>query len=67
MTTTDLTKLLWRAIDESDRMPLTPKEQQLYEALQLAVMAYEDRVRLGLPSTERRCLICRAPVSRCCC
>ena len=67
MTTIDLTKLIWRAIDESDRMPLTPKEQKLYENLQRAVVAYEDRVRLGRASTERRCMICRVPVSRCCC
>ena len=67
MTTTNLTTLSWRAIEESDRMPLTPKEQKLYEGLQLAVMAYEDRVRLGRSSTERRCMICRVPVSRCCC
>ena len=67
MTTIDLTKLIWRAIEESDRMPLTPKEQKLYESLQRAVMAYEDRVRLGQSSTERRCMICNVPVSRCCC
>ena len=67
MTTIELTKLIWRAIEESDRMPLTPKEQKLYEGLQLAVMAYEDRVRLGRASTERRCMICSAPVSLCCC
>ena len=67
MKTTELTKLLWRAVNESDELPLSAAEQQLYSAIHLAVMAYEDEVRLGHPAPERRCMICGVPVSQCCC
>ena len=67
MKVTELTKLLWRAVNESDEVPLSEAEQRLYMAIHLAVMAYEDEVRLGHPPTERRCMICHAPVSKCCC
>lgn len=67
MKTTELTKLLWRAVNEADKAPLTEAEQRLYTAVQLAVMAYEDEVRLGHPAPERRCMICGVPVSKCSC
>ena len=67
MKTTELIKLLWRAVNESDRLPLSEAEQRLYTAMHLAVMAYEDEIRLGHPAPERRCMICNAPVSQCCC
>lgn len=67
MKTTELTKLLWRAVNEADTAPLTDAEQRLYWALHMAVLAYEDEVRLGHPAPERRCMICGVPVSKCCC
>ena len=67
MKTTELTKLLWRAVDESDLMPLSEAEQRLYTVIHLAVMAYEDEVRLGHPAPERRCMMCGVLVSQCCC
>jgi len=67
MQTTELTKCLWQAVNESDGLPLSEAEERLYSALHLAVMAYEDEVRLGHPAPERRCMICHAPVSECCC
>lgn len=67
MKSTALTKLLWKAVNESDELPLTEAEQRLYTAIHLAVMAYEDEVRLGHPASERRCMICGVVVSECCC
>jgi hypothetical protein len=67
MKTSELTKLLWRAVNEADELPLTEAEQRLYTAIHLAVMAFEDEVRLGHPAPERRCMICKAPLSKCCC
>ena len=57
----------WFALKASDRLPLTEAEQRFYTAIHLAVMAYEDEVRLGHPATEQRCMICHASVSKCCC
>ena len=57
----------WLALKASDRLPLTEAEQRLYTAIHLAVMAYEDEVRLGHPPTERRCMNCGVAVSKCCC
>ena len=67
MKTTELKMLLWRAVNEADELPLSEAEQRFYTTLHLAVMAYEDEVRLGHPASERRCMICHAPVSKCCC
>jgi hypothetical protein len=67
MKTTELTKLLWRAVNESDELPLSEAEMRLYTAIHLAVMAYEDELRLGHPAPERRCMKCEVPLSRCCC
>ena len=67
MQTPELAKMLWRAINESELLPLTEAEQRLYTAIHLAVMAYEDEARLGHPALERRCMICNVPVSQCCC
>ena len=67
MKTTELKKLLRRAVNESDTLPLSEAEQRLYTSLHLAVMAYEDEVRLGHPATERRCMICEEPLSECGC
>ena len=67
MKTTELTKLLWRAVNEADELPLTDAEQWLYTVIHLGVMAYEDEVRLGHPAPERRCMKCSVPVSQCCC
>ena len=63
----ELTKLLRRAVNESDKLPLSEAEQRLYSTLHLAVMAYEDEVRLGHPAAERRCMICEKPMSECGC
>ena len=67
MKTSELTKLLWRAVNESDRMPLSEAEVRLYTTIHLAVMAYEDEIRLGHPAPERRCLTCGVQVGQCCC
>jgi hypothetical protein len=55
------------ALKASERLALSEAEQRFYTSLHLAVMAYEDEVRLGHPPTERRCMICGVPISRCCC
>ena len=57
----------WFALKASDRLPLTEAEQRFYTAIHLAVMAYEDEIRLGHPAPERRCMICEKPVSECNC
>ena len=67
MKTTELTKLLWRAVNEADEAPLTEAEQRLYAAIHPALMAYDDEIRLGHPAPERRCMICEMPLSECCC
>jgi hypothetical protein len=67
MKTNDLRKMLWRAVNESELLPLTEAEHRLYTAIHLAVMAYEDEVRLDHPAQNRRCMICNVPVSKCCC
>ena len=67
MTTTDLTKLLWQIIEESEPMTLTPDEQQLFDAVHGRLMDYEDEVRRGDPSAELHCIVCMVPVNRCCC
>jgi hypothetical protein len=67
MKTTELTKLLWRAVNESDEMPLLEAEERLYAAIHPALMAYEDETRPGHPALERRCMICGVPVNQCCC
>jgi hypothetical protein len=65
--TTELTKLLRRAVNESDTFPLNEAEQRLYTTLHLAVMSYEDEIGLGQPPRERRCMICEKPLSECGC
>ena len=67
MTTIEVTKLLWQAIEESEPMTLTPEEQQLFDAVHGRLMDYEDEVRRGDPSAERHCIVCMVPVNRCCC
>jgi len=67
MKTTELVKMLWRAVNEADELPLTSAEQRLYTTIHLAVMAYEDEVRLGHPAPERRCMICKEPLRQCHC
>jgi len=67
MKTNELTGLLRRVLNESDEMPLTEAEMRFHTKLHLAVMAYEDEVRLGHPASERRCMICEKPLSQCCC
>ena len=67
MKTTELTIFLWRAVNESDEMPLSEAEQRLYTVLHLGVMAYEDEVQTGHPASERRCMKCEVPLSQCCC
>jgi len=67
MKTTELTKLLWQAVNESDLMPLSEAEARLYTVVHLGVMACEDEVRLGHPAPERRCMMCGVLVSQCCC
>jgi hypothetical protein len=54
-------------VNEADELPLSEAEQGLYAKLHLAVMAYEDEVRLGHPGVERRCMICNVPVNQCYC
>ena len=67
MKTNELTGLLRKVLNESDQMPLSEAEFRLHTKLHLAVMAYEDEVRLGHPAPERRCMICEVPLSQCCC
>jgi hypothetical protein len=57
----------WFALRASERLALSEAKQRFYTSLHLAVMAYDDEVRLGHPATERRCMICSVVVSKCCC
>lgn len=57
----------WLTVRASERLALSEAEQQFYTAIHLAVMAYKDEVRLGHPPTERRCMICEQPLSKCGC
>ena len=67
MRTQKLMKLLWRAVDEADALPLSEPEERLYGALHLAVLAYEDETVFRRVPPDRRCLICGVPVSECSC
>jgi hypothetical protein len=60
-------KCLWRLVKAGEERPLPAAELRLLMRVRLAVMAYEDEVRLGHPAPERRCMICHAPLSQCCC
>jgi hypothetical protein len=55
------------ALTKSERLVLTEAELRFYTAIRAAVMAYEDEVRLGHPAPERRCMICKEPLSQCRC
>jgi len=57
----------WFALKASERQALSEAEQRFYSSLHLAVMVYEDEVRLGHAPTERRCMICEKPLSGCNC
>jgi hypothetical protein len=57
----------WFALKASERLALSEAEQQFYTVIHLAVMTYEDEVRLYHPPTERRCMICEKVLSECCC
>ena len=63
----ELRKLLRQTIDQNDMMPFSEAEQRFFGVLCDALSAYEDEVRLGHPAPERRCGLCGAPVSQCCC
>jgi hypothetical protein len=65
--TTELTKLLRRAVNEADELPLTETEATLYAAIHLALMAYEDEVLLGHPVAERHCMNCGVLLNQCSC
>lgn len=67
MKTTELIKFIRQALKARDQMPLTDDELWLDSQLHLAVMSYEDKVRLGCSAPERRCMICEKPVSQCYC
>jgi hypothetical protein len=57
----------WFALKASERLALSEAEQRFYTSLHLAVMAYDDEIRLGHPPAERRCMICEKPLSACYC
>jgi len=57
----------WFALKASERLALSEAEERFYTSLHLAVMAYDDEVRLGHPPPERRCMICGVAVCKCCC
>lgn len=57
----------WFALKAAERLALSEAEQRFYTSLHLAVMAYDDEVRLGHAPTERRCMICEKTVSECNC
>jgi len=67
MKTRELIKLLWRAVDEADALPLSEPEERLYGALHLAVLAYEDETVYRRVAAERRCMMCGVPLSQCHC
>ena len=57
----------WFALKASERLALSEAEQRFFSSLRLAILAYDDEVRLGHPAIERRCMICGVVVSKCCC
>ena len=67
MKTIELTKLLQRAVNEADELPLSPAELRFYTALHEALDDYEEAMQTGKPPLERRCLICKQPLKYCCC
>jgi hypothetical protein len=66
MKTTEL-KMLWKLVKAGEDGPLASADSRLLMRLRSALMDYEDEVKLGAPAPERRCMICHAPVSKCCC
>jgi hypothetical protein len=63
----ELRKLLRQTIDQNDTMPFSEAEQRFFGVLCDALSAYEDEVQSDRSTSERRCLLCAALVSRCCC
>jgi len=63
----ELRKFLRQLVEQWNNRPLSEAEFILFGRLAEALTAFGDEVRLGHPATERRCMICNVPVSRCCC
>jgi hypothetical protein len=63
----ELRKLLRQTIDQNDTTPFSEAEQRFFGVLCDALSAYEDEVRPARSTSERRCMLCDAPMSRCCC
>ena len=66
MKTTEL-KMLWKLVKAGEKRRLPTAKLRLLMRLRSALKDYEDEVRLGHPAAERRCLICKEPLSQCRC
>lgn len=66
MKTTEI-QLLWKLVQAGEERPLVAADFRLLMRLRSALMDYQAEVKLGHPAPERRCMICNAPVSQCCC
>jgi hypothetical protein len=60
-------KTLWQLVKAGEERPLSAADLRLLMRVRSALMDYQDEVNLGQPAAERRCMICAAPVSLCCC
>ena len=59
--------VIWRVVKAGEDRALEAPDLRLLMRLRSALMLYEDERRPGPASRERRCHLCHAPVSRCCC
>jgi hypothetical protein len=60
-------KTLWKLVKAGEDRPLSAADLRLLMRARSALMDFEDEVKLGQPAAERRCMICNALVSQCCC
>jgi hypothetical protein len=66
MKTTEV-NMLWKLVKAGEKKRLSSAKLRLLMRLWSALKDYEDGVRLGHPAAERRCLICKEPLSQCRC
>ena len=60
-------QMFWKLVKSGEDRPLAAAELRLLLRVRLALMDYQDEIKLGHQAFERRCVICRVPVSQCCC
>ena len=60
-------KLLWKLVKAGEKRPLSAADLRLLMCVRSALKDYANDVRLGGVVPERRCTICKEPLSQCRC